>query len=321
MATNDIYTGFWVNRSKEGLRGVTWTLSLTNANILNSFLTFIITAFLFTSLWKLIVFCFYITRTTPSSQKSTSAKHWVILRNAGGPEATAVQLIQSLFCRKDGSKQLQSAILLLVPSFLLLALKIAGSLIPALIISGSLDQLALSQPDICGFNTLYKITDQERTLRGSSAANELLETTDSRRYASERYANSSTIFTTDPIFPIESLPFEVRRDQPCPFDRGMCLLGPNSAVSFETGLLDSHTHLGINAPVQDRIQYRWSSVCTPLNISADVNVLRNQTYDGFPVTELEPVLEINLGPLKSVDKPYTFLYKQNYLDASGYKVR
>lgn len=62
-------------------------------------------------------------------------------------------------------------------------------------------------------------------------------------------------------------------------------------------------------------------MCTPLNISGKVTVRSNETYDGFPISNLEPVLEINLGPLEGAHKPYTFLYKQNKLDASGYKVR
>lgn len=141
-------------------------------------------------------------------------------------------LIGSLFSHKDGRKQVGWVFLALILSCLLLALKIAGSLIPALIISGSGDQLALAKPGICGFNTL-RLNHDDLVLAGAGAANELLETVDSRRYASERYAYSPAAFTTEPVFPIDSLPFEVIRNVPCPFDPEMCLLGPNTAVSFD----------------------------------------------------------------------------------------
>jgi hypothetical protein len=48
----------------------------------------------------------------------------------------------------------------------------------------------------------------------------------------------------------------------CPFHPKLCR---SSTVVFDTGLIDSHTDLGINSRVADRIAYRRVTTCTVLN--------------------------------------------------------
>ncbi|KAK5954940.1 hypothetical protein OHC33_003619 [Knufia fluminis] len=320
MSSNEIYTGFWMNRSRSTVLGATWTLSVGNANILNSFLTFLITTILLGSLWEIAVISLYLARPLPSDQNPSIEKKWVILRNSATPATASFSLLKSLLSQKDGRKPRKLTLIVLLPTCLLLVLKAAGFLIPPLIISASPNELALLKPETCGFKTPYLRTDPG-VPRGANAANELSETMESRRYATERYGKSTTVFATKRVFPVETLPFDVVQNEPCPFDEEMCLLSPKSAVSFDTGLLDSHTHLGINAPTPDRIQYRWRSVCTPLRITDRVTTLRNETRDGIFISGDEPVFEVNLGPLANSDRSYTFFYKQNFLDPSGYQVR
>jgi hypothetical protein len=54
---------------------------------------------------------------------------------------------------------------------------------------------------------------------------------------------------------------KVNTSAECPFVAEACL---TQAISLDTGLLDSHTHFGINSPLQDRIQFRRKTVCSVL---------------------------------------------------------
>ncbi|PGH20786.1 hypothetical protein AJ80_03413 [Polytolypa hystricis UAMH7299] len=62
-----------------------------------------------------------------------------------------------------------------------------------------------------------------------------------------------------------SISFTTRRDERCPFKSPeLCLDGLYSAVSFDTGLVDSNI-IGINSPTTYR--FRRRSICSPLNVS------------------------------------------------------
>ena len=71
------------------------------------------------------------------------------------------------------------------------------------------------------------------------------------------------------LFYKQNIPFTTQHRQQCPFglpdDEEMCLSGPYSSVTFETGLVDASV-IGINAwPTH---KFKRSTTCTPLNVSS-----------------------------------------------------
>jgi hypothetical protein len=55
------------------------------------------------------------------------------------------------------------------------------------------------------------------------------------------------------------------QDATCPFeDPGLCIKANNTPVRLDTGYINSNNHLGINAPVRDRIEYRKVMTCSPM---------------------------------------------------------
>lgn len=68
---------------------------------------------------------------------------------------------------------------------------------------------------------------------------------------------------------------EVRTDAPCPFDDSLCKL-KNGNLIIDTGLLDSHGDLGINAPAGERLQFRRRMHCGPL-VTEGFKTIRNTT--------------------------------------------
>lgn len=61
------------------------------------------------------------------------------------------------------------------------------------------------------------------------------------------------------------LPVTVTRNASCPFqkDPSICKLAEGNII-LDTGYLDSHFDLGINAPEKDRVQFRRVTTCAPL---------------------------------------------------------
>ena len=67
------------------------------------------------------------------------------------------------------------------------------------------------------------------------------------------------------IFYNQSIEFDTKTDQPCPFASSeLCSGGLYSAVSFDTGLIDASV-IGVNAPVTHK--FRRTTSCSPLNMS------------------------------------------------------
>lgn len=61
----------------------------------------------------------------------------------------------------------------------------------------------------------------------------------------------------------KTLPMTIDQHADCPFYGGICLSN-SSNLKIDTGHMNSHEHLGINAPPQDRFSYRSVLHCAPI---------------------------------------------------------
>ncbi|ESU07599.1 hypothetical protein FGSG_02196 [Fusarium graminearum PH-1] len=136
-------------------------------------------------------------------------------------------------------------------------------------------------------------------------ARDLEETTTARTYARDWYNDGQG---NDAIFKVrlqkglavESLPYTENTSAECPFADEFCKTGSNGAISFDTGLLDSHVHLGINAPNDERVQYRWRSTCTPIQMNGHqpslFKLISNATGNVTDMWTVGTLAEIHFGP-------------------------
>jgi hypothetical protein len=84
---------------------------------------------------------------------------------------------------------------------------------------------------------------------------------------------------------------------------------------LDSGPLDSSVYLGINAPKNDRILFRRSSTCSPINVTAYEKPGNVTDEDGFTTWRYF------LGPMKGVTD-YTYLYNTHKaLDSVDYQLR
>ena len=94
----------------------------------------------------------------------------------------------------------------------------------------------------------------------------------SMEYAQECYLSPSTItdtFSTCRTLKSRAIGWNTSTTNACPFDRDLCNVDAG-VVRLDTGKIDSHTHLGINAKQGDRLSYQRVTTCAILNDTAHV---------------------------------------------------
>jgi hypothetical protein len=104
----------------------------------------------------------------------------------------------------------------------------------------------------------------------------------------------------------------VRYNDPCPFQDTMC---DTPAITLDTGLIDSHVHLGMNAPPANRVQFRKVLSCAVIPADRDHSTgwTTNSTTPLFPWDPVGSGEGIgwkyyNLGPqnIMGVERPSTY---------------
>jgi len=92
------------------------------------------------------------------------------------------------------------------------------------------------------------------------------EVRDAASYASQCYSDRGTksvgVFDCNTLA-APKLQLTERRDAPCPFGDNICRSDSSNLV-LDTGYIDSHLHLGINAPPGERLLIRNVHTCAPL---------------------------------------------------------
>ncbi|KAL8819482.1 MAG: hypothetical protein Q9223_002094 [Gallowayella weberi] len=170
----------------------------------------------------------------------------------------------------------------------------------------------LIQSRRCG---LLNLTLDPSSQRGSVAVGNL-ETNDTMTastYSQACYGNGQNPLQCNRYIR-PSLPWTTVSNATCPFTHSLCYYGATSAYLMDSGLLDSHRDLGINAPSSDRVQYRKITTCSPIHFSAYVVEVNNtnQKTNGYRR------FNIMLGEVFDITN-YTLQYNLHTLaDGIGY---
>jgi hypothetical protein len=278
-----VHEGFWTNWTKGSIRGLTLTLCPTSANLLIATMAVFVTMF-GCQLWTIV--CFVLHQARASHRHKTHGvlhnQQQVILRNATTDIATAHLFIRLAFSWwKTGVKPFPSSmvIVLLAISHAVFFM-VAGAFSAALANAGP---SVLSRSPFCGdFNESYLATvnginpNTPDTFRLSLEFNakENHDVQLSLEYARECYMASS-LSSSCGTFQQPQLSWKTIQNGSCPFDSTAC--SSSGTIVFDTGLIDSHHDLGINAHPDDRLLYRRVTNCTVLNDTAQVTAWVNGT--------------------------------------------
>jgi hypothetical protein len=137
----------------------------------------------------------------------------------------------------------------------------------------------------------------------------LADTYEAAVYVRQCYRETTSLACS--VYNRRSLSFTTNPNASCPF-LGLCIFNDNSAFSMDTGLVDSHSDLGINARPENRIKYRRVTTCAPIHAKQWVQVVN--------VTNIGQVINVDAGPTNAGN--YTFSYNlRSGSDGFGYSLR
>jgi hypothetical protein len=123
------------------------------------------------------------------------------------------------------------------------------------------------------------------------------DTLRARSFVREFGLQSLSSSAARPIFP-GVVPVTWEFDTPCPFPNARrCKVGPKKSFTVTSGLVNSQQHLGINAPVSDRIDVKLTTTCSPLVID---DLAETVQRDGMSL------VRINMGPNPSLKANFTW---------------
>ena len=96
-------------------------------------------------------------------------------------------------------------------------------------------------------------------------------------------------------------------DASCIFSTSsLCTTGDSGSAQIDTGLIDSHKHLGINARSKNRVSFRKVVTCAPVNYDGYVSEVPDNTTNGYDF------IQYNLGPVGDITTGIVSNYTISY---------
>ena len=111
----------------------------------------------------------------------------------------------------------------------------------------------------CGFLNFSSNTVSKQSFAAFDSM-DLNDTLAATTYSRACYGSSRNLLQCAQ-YPQSQLPWKVNQNATCPFTHDLCYYGDSSAYEMDTGHIDSHQALGINAPESERVQYRKVTTC------------------------------------------------------------
>ena len=275
-ASDYIYQGCWINWSKGRLLGSTITLTSTNSTLLTNILAVFVTI-AGGQFWTILRFALHQLRASQDTDRQSNTfyhKEQVVLRNTTS-SLNAAQLLLKL--RWESRRNVRSAshniplvvIAVLSAAFFFVAAAFSNTLTNA-------GPQVLSRSPFCGFwNQTYLDIAQDGidaamgSVQNMALANEAnakrnQNTELSLQYAQGCYLGQSTESSNCDTFQSSALAVTMTNESSCHFSAEVCRSGVDTVV-FDTGLINTHTDLGINAAPSDRLSFRRVTNCTVLD--------------------------------------------------------
>jgi len=228
----------------------------------------------------------------------------VMLGNSASPISLAWETLRAWRSwRKSASDTLGSLLLLIISLVIAAAVGAAGVLTARVRITERPHGLLKSSS--CG---PWSFSDP-----ASSTQKNFNDTVTAANYAGVCYYGSldPNVCSTQYVQP--TLNWTTTSNVSCPFNASLCSAPP---YRMDTGLLDTHSALGLNILDQDRLFYRRISTCSPLH-TAGYERPSNVTVDGGQ--RIDSYDFWYFGPINGTD--FTWRYNMDAMyDQSGYEL-
>merc|ERR1712072_690567 len=285
----------WQDHTREGLAAYTVTLPARYGDFLVAGLALIVTL-TGEGLWKIVAYILHQVGAKGSDMDIQHLEHQVILRNQAMPFDSILEFSKIAWTwRHSRLRPLRRAFgLMFWPLIILMGFSLAS------VFSANVSKPAyevnriLLESNACGL--LMPSIEDQQTEKGRFETHEkyMKDMRQSRAYAEECYRGlHGSAICND--FASARLPYTIQQEVTCPFGN-RCLLGRSGAVRYDTGKLNSHVHLGVNAVPADRVDFRKVTTCSVLDIQDRTEILTEEVTG----QELWNTSRVFLGPVAGV---------------------
>jgi hypothetical protein len=324
-ATAYVHQGFWVNQDKGGVLGLTLTVSSTSATLLTNVVALFVTM-AGGQFWTILRFSLHQIRALSgnSSGNTLHNQQQVILRNTTSATATAQTLLYLKWssrktdqtCAQKSSSLLVVVLAIFCAAFFILAGAFSSTVMDA-------GPYVISKSPFCGFfNQSYLdiaqgivpvSTVERETMVDEYVSWDVRDVEHSLQYSEDCYLTDGTGSTNCNTFKKSKLPIATYNNGTCPFNPKLCLDNVDTIV-FDTGPINTHHDLGINAAPADRLVYRRVNNCTVLNGTSYGTGWMNQT-SGLTAEPIWKIANVSYGRSINWDlvKNVTYSYS-NFAD-------
>lgn len=261
-----VYVGLWTDYTRGSVLGAVITVPTSVSAVLIASLA-IFVQIVGVCLWYLVRFALHQTRVTNQAVHPSTRQIQAILRNDDSATSTAVKLMKLTWRWRGRALPVGATSALAVAAVTFAAaVAVAGVLSSTTISSNGINVLLRSNN--CGSwidldASLDADRDKFAVLVVSTVENNKL----GARYARQCY-NTTAPDETCHGFSVSSVPWKTDYSAPCPFAVGMC---NGSAMTLDTGRLNSNTILGFNVPANQQIDIRTITTCAPVQQEGFVN--------------------------------------------------
>ncbi|KAH7075062.1 hypothetical protein FB567DRAFT_183030 [Paraphoma chrysanthemicola] len=254
-----VFLGLWTNWSQGSIAGLTLTTTIQNGGLLIAFLALFVT-FSGTCCWSITSFLIHQMLSRRYPQNAIYHQKQAILRNADTSATALWRLTRLLWAwRRRGLIRKRLAWPLTVSLIMSIAFAVAGVFSSRVAITRGGEVLLVG--DKCASLNASLFTPETLGMGQSYLANRIKS---SANYASRCYTDSGSAESCR-TFVRSNLPFSSTRNVECPFPgKTRICLSSHGAIRLDSGYLNSHHDLGINAPLSQRFLYRSVNECAPL---------------------------------------------------------
>lgn len=253
-----VKTGIWTNYDHGQIQGATLTISTRQGGLLIAFLALYVSV-TGTRLWAIIRFILHQLNTRRVTRSAFHAQQQLLLRNSGGPLATAYGLLQISWAWKGVARSpLPRSLHFILLALLVLAITLVGGIFSSEVSKAS-GSSVLVQSEQCG---VLAQTDTELSLE-SNGFTFMRQAASALSYAHACYG-AQTNELQCLLYVKQQLNWTADINATCPFDEDLCILQGTQSLRLDSGLVDSHADLGLNSSPENRINYRKVTTCAPI---------------------------------------------------------
>ena len=295
-----VFEGVWTDWTQGRIQGLTWTLCPTKATLLTNSLALFVTL-AGGQLWTIIRFSLHQVRASrrPHDHSQSHLEQQIVLRNTATDLHTMRLMAHLAWLAQRTQGGIFSYPLAIVTLAILhyILFVVAGTLSNTLVdaSSGGLfsnklqntSSPVISRSPYCGVwnSTYYGVATNlnGHSLEDISLAVQYIAKIDQNVQLSLQYAQEcsedqpdASMSATCNTLQTPRLKFNTNITEVCPFETQLCH-DQAATVTFDTGVIDSHHDLGINARHNERLQYRRLTTCTVLNDTGRVLELNKDT--------------------------------------------